>query len=55
MVHAPPTQLVVAWGREQVQPHWLATPAPPQVSGAAQEPQFTSPHPVSMVPQEAPS
>ena len=44
-----------------VQPHWLATPPPPQLSGEVQEPQFKAPpdpyaplHPSGIVPQTAP-
>jgi hypothetical protein len=54
MLHTPARQLVVAFGTAQVQPHWLAAPPPPQVSGGAQEPQLISPQPVSTIPHEAP-
>jgi hypothetical protein len=53
--HTPARQLVVALGNVHVQPHWLSTPPPPQVSGAVQSPQLTSPHPVLIAPHDAPS
>jgi hypothetical protein len=55
IMHTPPKQEVTALGNEQVHPHWLGTPPPPQVSGASQEPQSALPHPVSTGPQLAPS
>src|SRR5262249_22184698 len=39
-----------------VQPHWLATPPPPQVCGAAQVPQLSvPPQPSAKVPQLSPA
>jgi hypothetical protein len=55
IMHTPPRQAVTALGNVQVQPHWCSIPPPPHVSGAVQEPQSTSPHPLSSVPQFAPS
>jgi len=51
----PASHFVMAWGKEQVQPHTFASPAPPQVSGGVHWPQSTSPQPVSNIPHEAPS
>ncbi len=45
-----------AWQVARVQPHWWATPPPPQVLGSAQDPQSrTSLQPSETLPHEAPS
>jgi hypothetical protein len=55
IMHTPPRHAVTALGKVHMHPHWCSIPPPPQVSGAVQEPHSISPHPLSSVPQFAPS